>query len=186
MKTKTWPLLALLLAVPSITTAQDRQGGPPPRADFARMQQREGDDIALLLALRPAQRPALAAFLQSLAPPEPPQGDRPPRDGVPPGDGFAQHLQRMTEASTRHAADDTRRIAAARTFYDGLDPTQRTAFEALMRLRHGPPMMGGGREGGPPGGPMHDGPMHDGPMRGGPRADSRGGPPPSDGPPPQR
>ena len=161
MKTKIWPMLALALAMPGALSAQgprDGHDGPPSRADFARLQQREGDDIALLLALRPAQRPALAAFLQSLAPPEPPQDDRPPRDAGPPADGFAQHLQRMTEATTRHAADDTRRITAARTFYDGLDSTQRTAFEALMRLRHGPPMM----HGGPEHGPMHGGPQ-DGP-----------------------
>lgn len=169
MKTKILPILALLLATPGIAGAQngpdgpdgpDGPGGPggsPPRADFARMQQREGDDIALLLALRPAQRPALTAFLQSLAPPEPPRNDRPPQD-APSADDFARHLQRMTEASTRHAADETRRITAARTFYDGLDPTQRTAFEALMRLRHGPPMM----HGGPGDGPMHGGPQ-DGP-----------------------
>lgn len=148
MKMKSLPILALLLAAPAIADAQDRRDGPPPHADFARMQQREADDIALLLALRPAQRPALTAFLQSLAPPEPPRNDRPPQDA--PADDFAQHLQRMTEASTRHAADDTRRITAARTFYDGLDATQRAAFEALMRLRHGPPMMHGGPQDGPP------------------------------------
>lgn len=175
MKTKTWPILALLLATPGIAGAQGgpgNSGGPPPHADFARMQQREGDDIALLLALRPAQRPALTAFLQSLAPPEPPRNDRPPQDATPPADGFAQHLQRMTEASTRHAADDTRRITAARTFYDGLDPTQRAAFEALMRLRHGPPMLHGDPQDGP-----HDGPQG-GPMHGGPQGGPQGGPPP--------
>lgn len=158
MKIKTWPILALLLAAPGIADAQDRRDGPPPHADFARMQQREADDIALLLTLRPAQRPALTAFLQSLVPPAPPQDDCPPRDAVPPTDGFAQHLQRMTEATARHTAEETSRITAARTFYDGLDPTQRAAFEALMRLRHGPPMM----HGGPGEGPMHGGPQ-DGP-----------------------
>ena len=140
---------------------QDDGRGPPP-AMIAQMQAREADDMALLLNLRPQQRPALTAFLQSIAPPPRPMQDPHAPEGprpAPPTDGFAQHLDRMTQDAARHSADDTRRITAARTFYDALDPAQRSAFEALMRLRHGPG----------PRGPMHGGDGPPPPMGGMPR-----------------
>ncbi|WP_176499673.1 Spy/CpxP family protein refolding chaperone [Sphingomonas sp. HMP9] len=120
----------------------DAHRGPPPEM-IAPMQAREADDMALLLNLRPAQRPALTAFLQSTAPPAPAHDDARPRPGTAP-EGFAQRLDRMTQDSARRSADDAGRIAAARSFYDALDPAQRQAFDALMRLRqgtgpHGPP-----------------------------------------------
>ncbi len=158
--------LALLAATLGVSHAAQAQGGrdaPQMRGDFARMQARDADDMALLLALRPEQRPALTAFLQSMAPPSPPPaGDRVPgmADEPTSSDGFACHLDRMTRDSARRSEEDTRRITAARTFYVGLDAGQRRAFEALMRLRHGP-----GRGPGPHG-PMHGG--DDGPpMSGG-------------------
>lgn len=171
-------MLALLMGMPGIASAQMQRAGPP-RIDVVTLQRREADDMALLLQLRAAQRPALDAFLQSFAPPPAmPHGDK-MREAMP-SDGFEQHLQRMTEMTAQRAADDTRRIAAARSFYDGLDTKQRAAFEALMRLRHGPammgpPMMGPSMMGPPmmramPGGPMRDpdgGPFLDGPAGGG-------------------
>ena len=174
-------MLALGIATPGIAVAQG-DGRPPFPADFRGMHQRESDDIALLLALRPAQRPALAAYLRSLLPPLPPQNGALTEDGPLTEDGaltedgpmteygpmtqddrpspddddaFARHLERMTAALRWRSADGARRIAAARTFYDGLDPAQRAAFEALMRVRYGPPMM--------PGEPMPGGPPRDGP-----------------------
>ncbi len=133
-------MLAVLMGMPGIASAQTQRAGPP-RIDVVTLQRREADDMALLLQLRAAQRPALDAFLQSFAPPPAmPHGDK-MREAMP-SDGFEQHLQRMTEMTAQRAADDTRRIAAARSFYDGLDTKQRAAFEALMRLRHGPAMMG--------------------------------------------
>ena len=182
MKTTTtrWagPLMgAAVLAVSMPARAQDHAGGrgPGPTPAMiaqmqAQMQEREADDTALLLNLRADQRPALTAFLASMMPPPPPwRGpmhgaprpgapgqDGPGQDGpktMPPSDGFAQQLDRMTQDAARRSAEDAKRIAAARTFYDSLDPTQRRAFEALMRVRHGR---------GP--GPMGAGPMGMGPM----------------------
>ncbi len=182
MKTTTrWagPLMgAAVLAVSMPARAQDHMGGrgPGPTPAMiaqmqAQMQAREADDTALLLNLRADQRPALMAFLASMTPPPPWRGpmpgapmpgapgqDGPAQDGpktMPPTDGFAQQLDRMTQDAARRSAEDAKRIVAARTFYDSLDPTQRRAFEALMRVRHGR---------GPGFGPMGPGPMGMGPM----------------------
>ena len=178
--TKRWagPLMgAAVLALSMPAHAQDHKSGrgPGPTPAMiaqmqAQMQAREADDTALLLNLRADQRPALMAFLASMTPPPPPwrgpihgapmpgalAQDGPGQDGpktMPPTDGFAQQLDRMTQDAARRSAEDAKRIAAARTFYDSLDPTQRRAFEALMRVRHGR---------GP--GPMGAGPMGMGPM----------------------
>lgn len=183
--TKRWaaPLMgAAVLAVSMPARAQDHGGGRgpgPTPAMIAQMQAREADDTALLLNLRADQRPALMAFLASMTPPPPPWREpgqdgpmhgAPGQDGpktMPPADGFAQQLDRMTQDAARRSAEDAKRIAAARTFYDSLDPTQRRAFEALMRLRHGR---------GPGFGPMGSGPMGAGPMGAGPMG--MGGMPP--------
>ena len=181
MKTTRWagPLMgAAVLAVSMPARAQDHMGGrgPGPTPAMiaqmqAQMQAREADDTALLLNLRADQRPALMAFLASMTPPPPPwrgpmpgapMPGAPGQDGpktMPPTDGFAQQLDRMTQDAARRSAEDAKRIAAARTFYDSLDPTQRRAFEALMRVRHGR---------GPGFGPMGPGPMGAGPMGPGP------------------
>lgn len=151
----------VLLALPLSVGAQNGMfGRRPAPAMMAQSQQREIDDIALLLNLRPPQRPALEAFVKTMGPPMEPsimgpmmgdRGQRPP-EVAPPSDGFGEQIERMTQDAARRAADDTRRIGAIRTLYDGLDPTQRRAFEALMRLRRGPgphsPMQRG--EGPPP------------------------------------
>ena len=114
----------------------DAHHRPPPER-LSQMQAGEADDIALLLHLRSEQRPALAAFLQSMAPPAPPRDDRGPGPD-PASQGFAERLDRMARDSARRSADDAGRITAARTFYGALDPAQRQAFDALMRLRPGP------------------------------------------------
>lgn len=165
--TKRWaaPLMgAAVLAVSMPARAQDHGGGrgPGPTPAMiaqmqAQMQAREAEDTALLLNLRADQRPALMAFLASMTPPPPPWHG-PGQDGprtMTPADGFTQQLDRMTQDAARRSAEDTKRIAAARTFYDSLDPTQRRAFEALMRVRHGR---------GPGFGPMGPGPMGAGQM----------------------
>jgi hypothetical protein len=120
--------------------------GLPPAA-IPERQAREADDMALLVGLRPEQRPVLMTFLRSMAPPQSPPP--PPRGASDPvrTDGMALQLDRMTRDAARRSVDDTQRIAALRSFYDVLDPAQRRAFDALMRLRHGPG----------PRGPMHGG-----------------------------
>ena len=182
-------VLAMIASAPPAVAAQVGDAAPL-RPERAQRDAQEADDIALLLALRPAQRPALTAFLQSMAPPPPrfppvPQGPR-SDDAGPAGDGFARQLDRMTQDIARRSAEDTRRIAVARTFYDGLDPAQRRAFEALMRLRHG---AGPGERGPSERGPSERGPSERGPGERGPGPHhpmDQGGPPQPDRMPPPR
>lgn len=175
------PIAALALAVPAI--AQHMSGAPgawPHRPDFAGMERRRGDDIALVLGLSAAQRPLLDAFLTHPQPPAPPAP--PAADATPPS--FAQELDRMEQDTARHLVDERRHLAAARAFYGALDARQKTVFDALMRLSHeGPGHEGPGHEspggGHGPGGPHGHGGPHGPGGPGGP-----GGPDGPDGPPP--
>lgn len=119
----------------------------------AEMRKRHADDLALLLDLKPAQRPALDAFIEASHPRMGmdegmgmgPMGDRAgggPADGAAPPT-FTERLDRMDQAATRRADAQHQRVAAAKAFYQSLDPHQRQLFEAVMRLRHG-----GGKPGG--------------------------------------
>lgn len=172
--------------------AEDGFRGPQSPAEHARMLTREADDVALLLGLRADQRPALDAFLQSQGPPPPPRDAQAGEHDMtsPPADGFAQHLQRMEEMTKRRSDDDAKRLASARSFYGSLDQRQRSAFEALMRVRRGPG--GPGRPGGPdgpgfhgrgPGGPGGPGGRDD---RGPGGAGPGGGADPTSGSPPRQ
>lgn len=142
----------LLLAIAAPAVAGQRPDG-------AAMRQREGDDLALVLGLSAAQRPALAAFLAADAPPEPPRM-RPDM-----AQDFEQRLAERERRIGERTADDRTRLAAARAFYAALDARQRPVFEAVMRLRHSPGGPGphgplSGPPSGPPGGPP-DGPGPD-------------------------
>lgn len=114
---------------------------PPSKADWDRMRNHEAEDIALLLGLRPEQRPALAAFLADRRPPVAPRPD------TNPGDDFEANLRRMEADTAKRFENDKRQTANARTFFKMLDPRQRTAFEALMRLRNAPGRPGPGEFG---------------------------------------
>lgn len=122
----------LLFAMAAPAIAGQRPDGPPQRPDFAAGRQRESDDLALVLGLSAAQRPALAAFLAADAPPEPPmmRGDT--------AQGFEQRLAEQERRLAERNAQDGKHIAAARAFYAALDARQRLVFEAVSRLRHGP------------------------------------------------
>lgn len=139
----------------------------------ADMQKRHADDLALLLDLKPAQRPALDAFLKAAHPRMDmdegmgPMGQRAggePADGAAPPPTFTERLDRMDQAATRRADAQHQRIAALKAFYQSLDPHQRQLFEAVMRLHHGGGMhggmggMGGNMRGGHPGPDDMDGP----------------------------
>lgn len=92
---------------------------PPPGMDPAQAAAARADDMALLLGLRPDQRPALDQFLGAMTPPD--------RDG---GGDRGSWMQA--------------RVAAAQTFRATLAPDQQARFDALERLRHGMgPRMGG-------------------------------------------
>jgi len=165
--------LAILLSLTAAPVlAQTSPAGRPPRPDAAQrqvrhaeMRMREADDLALLLDLKPAQRPLLDGFLKSAGPPERSMDGKPamPPQGATSEPGFEQHIARMEEMSARHAAEEARQLAAVRSFYGTLDPHQKQLFEALMRLRHGMGGHGGPRrgpdgQGGPNGMPHGDGP----------------------------
>ena len=121
-----------MIATCGSALALDPSGPPPLKVDHGRMLEREADDMALLLGLRADQRPALAAFLAGTRPPGPPQPDADPGD-----QGFLAQLARIE-------ADTARRSATGRAFYTALDARQRTAFDALMRLRRPPGTRGPG------------------------------------------
>jgi hypothetical protein len=158
-------LLIAGLAVPAVAqqpaVAADGPGGRPTsgramgrpggeRPDPAAMRRREADDLALVLGLSAAQRPALDAFLTAQMPPRRP-------DGPPSGEaalGFEQRLGAMQAAVRARGAEEQARIEALQRFYGQLDARQKSVFEALMRLRHGP----GGPGGHGPEGPGGDGP----------------------------
>lgn len=172
--------LALSLLIPAVAgaalAAQPTPGADQrPRPDFAQMRahfaeirQKRADDIALLIGLRPDQRPALDAMLNAMEPPHRmggPEG-KPEDRGPPPGGpdsadaGFLGHLDAMSAHMDKADARAKQGIAAARAFYTGLDADQKRRFEALDELRRtdmghgGPRGMKGGH--GPDGG--HDGP----------------------------
>ena len=159
----------------------------PSAPDRAAMQQRmaqrraeRAKDMATVLRLTPAQRPALDAFLNSQTPRRDMNGrpgDRQGREAMTAPQRADAQAKRVAERQAFAA----RRADALKTFYAALNPDQRQVFDALQRLR-GPQARGGARMGrggdhrgkGGPGGMHRRGP--DG--RGGP-----GGPPP---PPPAR
>jgi len=95
---------------------------PPPGMDAAQSAASRADDMALLLGLRPDQRPALDDFLGKIAPPA--DGDR---HGPPDGSWMQA------------------RMAAMQSYRATLAPDQQARFDALERLRHGGM---GGRMGG--------------------------------------
>lgn len=115
----------------SIAVAQQPPAPPPgapPRHEVA-MKARAAEDIALLLDLKPAQRPALDAWLAAMpafGPPMPPragEGHAPPEEGA-----FLERLDAMEK-----------QIGVARSFYGQLDAQQKRRFDALERVRHAPP-----------------------------------------------
>jgi len=130
-------LFAALSAATLIAGAAIAADPPAPPAqgmDPAQAAASRADDMALLLGLRPDQRPALDDFLGKIAPPA--DGDR---HGPPDGSWMQA------------------RMAAMQDYRATLAPDQQARFDALERLRRGGMggRMGGGRGhwGGRGGGP---------------------------------
>jgi hypothetical protein len=165
-------LFALTVGAATVAIAADPAPQGPSRGHWdpaafqqmrAKMQARRADDIALLLGLRPDQRPALDAFLATMEPPhrewdkdraaggapKPPAGD----------ESFLTGLDKMSAHIDSKDAEAKQHIEAARKFYTSLSPDQQRRFDALERLRrdHG---RGGGHHGmrGPRGGMGGHGP----------------------------
>jgi len=120
---------------------------PPTRAQMEqRMAERRAQrtaDMATVLRLTPAQRPALEAFVASQTPPRrgPSNGmaGAPGRPDLTPQQRLDERAKRATERQTFAA----RRAEALRTFTATLNPEQKQVFEALNRLR-GPDARGRG------------------------------------------
>lgn len=129
-------------------------------AAFAKMRQRRADDLALLIGLRPEQRPALDAMLAAMEPPHRDWG-RERTDGEKPAadDGMIARLDRMSARIDARSTAAKAKLDTLRRFYAGLSPDQKLRFDALERLRHDHDRMGrhggmrGGMHGGPGGGP---------------------------------
>jgi len=163
-------LLTAAVALSATVPALAQQGpGPAPgqRADHEAMRaehmKHRADDWALLLDLRPAQRPALDAWLEAGRPPMPPgpPAER-PEGAAPEKASFEERLAKMEQRAGERDAAQRQHITALRTFYQGLDATQRQRFEALLRLSHGRGGFGGPESFGPPG-PFGRGPDGHGP-----------------------
>ncbi len=127
---------------------------PPTRAAMEqRMAERRAartNDLATVLRLTPAQRPALNAFVASQTPParDPAAraANRQARGAMTPQQRLDERAKRVTEMQ----GFATKRAEALRTFTAALTPEQRQVFDALNRLR-GPDGRGrgGDRMGGP-------------------------------------
>jgi len=141
---------AALVAAPVLAADQS----PPPQAGWQRpspeqMEARRAEwdakrsaNIALLLGLRPDQKPALDGFLASSRPPHGKPGDhgfgRGPGDAPSTQDeGTVAALDHMSQHIEARDAEAKQRIEATRRFYTSLSPDQQQRFDALMQLAHG-------------------------------------------------
>ncbi|PXA86860.1 hypothetical protein DMC47_33355 [Nostoc sp. 3335mG] len=144
MQTK-WIIMLAACAASGAAMAADRPVSARPGWDRAAMEQRHAaheakraDEVALLLGLRPDQRPAFDRFMQSM---------RPDRDGPDGLRDAAMHqpgaentplpakLDAMDAAIDRRSTMAKQKIAATRQFYAGLTPDQQHRFDALEDLR---------------------------------------------------
>ena len=132
------------------------QPGPPPGPGHNVMMRapesaaERAGKLRDLLQLKPAQEPALQAFVGALDSARQAMG---PPGGAPQAMPATtpERLARMQEMMARHQAAANAMIEATRRFYDQLDPAQKRAFDAMppmMMMHHGL----GGPMGGPGGG----------------------------------
>ena len=139
-KRRTLLLVLLVGASTGMAQAQPRMIERRPPPDMNAFEARRADDIALLLDLKPAQKPAFDAFIASGRHGRPIEAED--EDGPPPSAsgqrGFADRLDAMEKRLTESSARRRARITAARQFYDQLDATQKQRFDALERLRPSP------------------------------------------------
>jgi periplasmic protein CpxP/Spy len=121
-------------------------------AEFAQVRKQRADDIAMLIGLRPDQRPGLDQLLASMEGPHREAGaDDGDRQAPPaPNADFSAKLDWMSQHIDAKNIEAKQKIEVARRFYASLDAGQRQRFDALDRLRHSDPMMhrGHGMRGG--------------------------------------
>ncbi|MBA2933420.1 Spy/CpxP family protein refolding chaperone [Sphingomonas sp. CGMCC 1.13654] len=154
-KTPIAALAAFLLS--GIAIAADAPADHPRwnRADMeqrhAQREARRIDDMAVLLGLRPDQKPALTSYLQSLRPPHDEAGGMHRADPGRPSPADMTTPARLDAMAARADARDTmlkQKIAATRQFYASLSPEQQRRFDALDDLRRDRMHGGHGRMGG--------------------------------------
>lgn len=136
----------------------------PPARMGAESQAQRADRLRAVLQLKPAQEPALQAYVAALD-----SSHRAMMDGMQPGSAPAttpERLARMRQMMERHQSAMTAMIEATQRFYDQLDVSQKRAFDALpMTMMHdGMGPMGGGRMSGK-GRERGSGHMHTAPPR---------------------
>jgi Spy/CpxP family protein refolding chaperone len=142
---KTWIVIAAAVTMSGAAMAADQPDASHPGWNRAAMQEmrakreaRRADDVALLLGLRPDQRPAFDQFLQSMKPPHGGPGDeRGPGRPKPSSEDMttATRLDSMDASADRRNTMSKQKIAATRAFYTSLTPEQQRRFDALDRLR---------------------------------------------------
>jgi hypothetical protein len=134
-------LMAIVLTGATLPASAQQQPGDRPSmtgvpAESAAREQQRGDDLALVLQLKPSQRPALDAFLKAALRPARPPAERAASRAMAPG--FRERLDQSADLAARQAADARDRAGAARAFFAQLDARQQQIFEAILRLRQGP------------------------------------------------
>jgi hypothetical protein len=142
---------AAAFAQPAARPEGPPAGGPGPGKSIMRRSPPSAAEHAArlrdLLQLKPAQEPALTAYVSAL---------ENAREGMIGGAGAMmsgaapqttpERLARMQQLMAQHQSAVTSAIEATRRFYDQLDPAQKRAFDALppmMLMMHGSGMMGG-------------------------------------------
>ena len=116
---------------------------PPSRAEIEkRIADRRAErakDLATVLRVTPAQKPAFDAYMASRSPgPRPAGADRGDRmrDAQARRDmTTAQRLDEQARRGAERQAAQAKRTEALRTFYNALSPEQKQVFDALGRLR---------------------------------------------------
>lgn len=127
------------------------------RPDPAQMRAQMAERMTAVLQLTPQQKPALDAFLASMAPPEGAREGRREEMGQMRDMTTPQRLDAMGAKMAERQQAFARRAEATKRFYAQLTPSQQKAFDALGPMGRG---MGPGREGHGMGG------HHGGPGRG--------------------
>lgn len=150
---KTWTAILAACAACSVAMSAEQPDAGRLHWDPAAMQQRHArrearraDEVALLLGLRPDQRPDFDRYLHAVHPPHDGPGDMPGGAGHKPmaeDSPLPSRLDAMEASIDRHDTMAKQEITATRTFYASLTADQQHRFDALEDLRrdhmHGDP-----------------------------------------------
>ncbi len=134
---------ALYAATGVAAFAQPGPPAPGPGPEHMGHMMRHGEHrdpaphLRAILQLKPAQEPALAAFLAAIKPDHEPKA---PMAGEHHEGGARTTPERLAEMDrhmTEHVAAMHTRMDATRRFYDQLDPAQKRAFDELPMMMMG-------------------------------------------------